>query len=243
MAAVSEPLGHQRPPASPARTVRHAATTGSRCRCWGGSREVNTAGAGGYERTPHHQNVPCSRSPQARVGDRLGGHCGHQASPHSRQRWRGQQSSMSVRPWCRQGHAEQGYEMSPFLASSVTCPTWARGSEMALAGVMRRENHGVRCKPLVDPGYATKEHQQLCHICQTAEERSHPRHRGASPLQDEQPPGGFPNKELTATSRKLLRGCSQPPPKLLQPEYSRPAVTFGYFTYIAQAQFISGIIW
>ena len=32
-------------------------------------------------------------------------------------------------------------------------------------------------------------------------------------------------------------------PKLLQTEYSRPAVTFGCFTCIAQARFILGIIW
>lgn len=55
-----------------------------------------------------------------------------------------------------------------FPASSATGLTRARRSKVALAGVIRRENHGISHKPF-DPGCTKQEHWGLCHICQTAE--------------------------------------------------------------------------
>lgn len=104
---------------------------------------------------------------------------------------------------------------------------WARRSEVPLAGVIRRENCGVRHKPRVNPVTPRT-------IGATA---TPPKLQKVPPDPAELPPcpswgmsshhREFPNKELTLTSKRVLCECSQPLPKLLQAEYSRPAVTFG----------------
>lgn len=106
--------------------------------------------------------------------------------------------------------------------------TWARRCEVTLAGAIRRENRGVRHKPLVYPVTprsvgATATSPKLQKVSPDLAELSCPSCGTSSHHRD------FPNKELTPTSKRVLCECSQPLPKLLQAEYSRPAVTFGLF--------------
>lgn len=160
MAAAPEPLGHRQPPASPACDMGHVSRPPSQPthspvgpRCWR-TEEVNAAGE--HEGTPHHQNVPCGRSTQARADNWVGGCCGHQAqllcAPINT-------CTENKAPCAPEHHAGKEMQMSPFSASSATCLTQARRPEATLAGVIRKENRGVRHTPLVDPGYTKKEHR------------------------------------------------------------------------------------
>lgn len=54
------------------------------------------------------------------------------------------------------------------------------------------------------------------------------------------PAWGFPGEELAPAAEGWC-GCSQPLSKFPQTGYSRPAVVFGYFRYIAEAQLFQGL--
>lgn len=132
---------------------------------------------------------------------------------------------MSARLPYRQGKAEQGCEISPSPAASATSylgqevwcdPGWCN---------QKRELWSMTQTPRFS--HYTKGWCH-CHISQAAEGLTRPSRAFLPQMWGEQPPRGFSKQGANTDQQKgFLCECSQPLPKLLQAEYSRPAVTFG----------------